>query len=268
MEKQMPDATDKILSCKEGAIGWLIVNNPEKRNAITPEMWGEISVVLDRLLADPEIRVLIMRGEGGKAFVSGADISQFEKQRSNAAQAEAYRKAGEEARRRLSELPIPFVAMIQGFCMGGGMALAMKADLRIASEDSQFGIPAARLGLAYGLEALDALTKLVGPAFAKEILFTGRRLTAEEALRIGLVNRVVPVAELDRTVRELAEQIVENAPLTVRAAKFTINQSLLDPEKRDLAKIAQLNKACFDSEDYAQGRRAFMEKRRPVFVGR
>jgi enoyl-CoA hydratase/carnithine racemase len=257
-----------ILGKKDGGIGWLIVNNPQRRNALTAEMWGEMSVALQGFSADPEIRVLIIRGEGGKSFVSGADISQFEKQRSNAAQAAEYAKPADEARRLMSGLPIPFIAMIQGFCIGGGMAVAMKADIRVASDDSQFGIPAARLGLAYNMEALDALTKLVGPAFAKEILFTGRRLPADEAHRIGLVNRVVPASDLEQTVRQIADQIVNNAPLTIRAAKFTIDQSLLDADKRDLETVAALGKACFDSEDYAEGRRAFMEKRSPVFSGR
>ena len=160
------------------------------------------------------------------------------------------------------------MAMIQGFCIGGGLAVALAADIRIASDESVFAIPAARLGLGYGFNGLAKLTTLVGPAMAKEILFTARRFTAEEALRMGLVNRLVPASALGDTVRELAGIIAENAPLTIRAAKAAVAEALKDPDDRDIASIERMVRECFDSEDYAEGRRAFMEKRRPAFKGR
>jgi enoyl-CoA hydratase len=260
--------TDKIIAEKDGAIGWLVFNNPERRNAVSLEMWENIRTVLDAYDGDDEIRVVVLRGAGDKAFASGADISQFEEKRSNAEAAEAYARVSQTARDRMGRLSKPLIAMIRGFCMGGGLAVALKADLRIASEDAQFGIPAARLGLAYAFESLKALSDLVGPAFAKEILFTARRFKAEEALRIGLVNRVVPVEQLETTVREYAAMIAENAPLTIRASKLGLTEVMKDPDKRDLAAVENLNRLCMDSQDYAEGRRAFMEKRKPNFLGR
>jgi enoyl-CoA hydratase/carnithine racemase len=259
--------TDKILAEKKDGIGWLTFNNPERRNAMSLEMWHAVETVLEDYENDPEVRVVIMHGAGGKAFVSGADISQFEDQRKNAEQAEAYAKISEGAKKRLATLSKPLIAMIQGFCIGGGLGIATSADIRIASDDSRFGIPAAKLGLAYAFGALEKLVALVGPAFAKEILFTGRKLDAQEALRIGLVNRVVPADRLEATVREMAAEIVGNAPLTVRSSKITIDQVVTDPDKRDMALVEESFRRCFDSKDYAEGRKAFMEKRTPVFTG-
>jgi enoyl-CoA hydratase/carnithine racemase len=260
--------TDKIIAEKDGAIGWLVFNNPERRNAVSLEMWESVQIALDAYDGDDAIRVVVVRGAGDKAFASGADISQFEEKRNNAEAAEAYARISQAARDRMGRLSKPLIAMIRGFCMGGGLGVAVKADIRIASEDAQFGIPAARLGLAYAFESLKTLSDLVGPSFAKEILFTARRFTAEEALRIGLVNRVVAGDQLEATVREYAAMIAENAPLTIRASKLSLTEVVKDPDKRDLAAIETLNRLCMDSEDYAEGRRAFMEKRKPRFVGR
>lgn len=260
--------TDKMIAEKDGAIGWMVFNNPERRNAMSLEMWEAVAAILTDFAADPAIRVVVMRGAGDKAFVSGADISQFEEQRKDAAAAENYARISEAGRTKLNDLQKPLVAMIRGFCMGGGLGIAMKADIRIAAEGSQFGIPAARLGIAYSFDNLRDLVALVGPTFAKEILFTARRLSAEEALRIGLVNRVVPPDSLEATVRDYASMMAENAPLSIRASKITVNQVIRDPAERDMALVQQLARACFDSQDYAEGRRAFMEKRRPVFTGR
>jgi enoyl-CoA hydratase len=261
-------STDKILAEKADGIGWLTFNNPERRNALSLEMWQAIDQVLEDFAADPAVRVMVMRGAGGKAFVSGADISQFEDQRKNAEQAAIYASVSDGAKRRMGSFEKPLIAMIRGFCIGGGMGVATTADIRIASADSSFGIPAAKLGLAYGFDSLKKLVDLVGPAYAKEMLFTGRRLGAEEALRIGLVNRVVAVEHLEGTVRELAGEIAGNAPLTIRSAKLTIDQVLRDREDRDMEAVEESFRACFDSEDYANGRKAFMEKRTPEFVGR
>jgi enoyl-CoA hydratase len=263
----MTAATDKILAAKADGIGWLTFNNPERRNAMSLEMWQATGTILEDFETDPSVRVIVMLGAGGKAFVSGADISQFEDRRKDAEQAEAYARSSNGAKKRMATLSKPLIAMIHGFCIGGGLGVATTADIRIASEESFFGIPAAKLGLAYAFESLNKLVGLVGPAYAKEILFTGRRLTAQEALRIGLVNRVVPAAELEPTVRELALEIARNAPLTVRSAKITIDQVMLDSDKRDMALVEASIRTCFDSHDYAIGRKAFMEKRAPEFTG-
>jgi enoyl-CoA hydratase len=260
--------TDKMLAEKDGSIGWMIFNNPDRRNAVSLEMWQAVDAILEEFDQDDEIRVVVVRGAGDKAFVSGADISEFEKQRSDAEAAEAYGRISGAARARLGSLRKPVIAMIRGFCLGGGLAVAMKTDVRIASEDAQFGIPAARLGVSYAFESVQALTHLVGPAFAKEILYTGRRFMAEEALRIGLINRVTSIDELESVVRDYASTIAGNAPLTIRSAKLVIGEICKDPERRDMAAVETAHRACFDSQDYAEGRRAFMEKRKPAFVGR
>jgi enoyl-CoA hydratase/carnithine racemase len=243
-------------------------NQPEKHNAMSVEMWSGVAEILDDFACDPAIRVVVMTGAGTRAFVSGADISQFEQQRSGANGQQAYDAMTLEGRRKLGSFGKPTIAMIRGYCLGGGLAIAMQADLRIASSDSQFGIPAARLGIAYGFEGLRRLVSLVGPAHARMILYTGDRMDANEAYRIGLVNRVVPAEDLESNVFGLAERIAANAPLSVTASKIAIDQVLLDPNDRDLEKLRRATAACFDSEDYREGRAAFMEKRKPQFTGR
>ncbi len=260
--------TPKMIARKEAGIGWIIFNNPERRNALSIDMWRAVAGIVAQYAEDDDVRVAVMAGAGDKAFVSGADISEFEKHRSSAEAEEEYNRISASAQSALTQFEKPLIAMIQGFCIGGGLAVALQADIRIASEDSQFAIPAARLGLGYGFGGLRTLTNLVGPALAKEILFTARRFSSDEALRIGLVNRVVSRDTLEQTVRELAETIAQNAPMTVQAAKAAIGQALKDPADRDVAMIERMVRACFDSEDYAEGRRAFMEKRKPQFKGR
>lgn len=260
--------TEKMVAEIQDGIGWMIFNNPGRRNALSLEMWEAIATILDSYHANDSVRVVVMKGAGDKAFVSGADISQFDKNRSNAEQAEQYSQFVSGARQKLADLEKPLIAMIKGYCLGGGLSVALNADIRIASEDSQFGIPAARLGIAYGYESLKQLVDLVGPSYAKEIVFSARRLTASEALRIGLINHVVTVDKLEGTVCELAAAIVSNAPLSVKASKLTIKEILKDPDERDLDSINQFVKKCFNSQDYAEGRTAFMEKRKPNFVGR
>ena len=259
--------TDKMIAEKKGGVGWMTFNNPDKRNATSLEMWQAIATILTDFEADDTIRAIVMKGAGDKAFVSGADISEFKERRNDAAAAAEYGKVSEDARIAMANLRKPFIAMIRGYCLGGGMAVAMTADMRIATEESQFGIPAARLGIAYGFDGLSKLVDLVGPAFANEILLTGRRLNAEEALRIGLVNRVVPDGELEKTVDEITDALCDNAPLSMEANKFTIREILKDPDKQDHDEIARLTQICFDSQDYQEGRQAFMDKRRPEFKG-
>lgn len=260
--------TDKIIADVEGAVGWLTFNHPERRNAMRHEMWEATGVALNAFAADPNVRVVVMKGAGDKAFVSGADISQFEKTRKDAATAEQFAYAADAARDAMANLEKPLIAMIRGFCMGGGLGVALKADMRIASSDSQFGIPAAKLGIAYAFENVKALVNLVGPGVAKQILFTGRRYPADVALRMGLIEEVVAPEDLEATVRSYAETIAENAPLSVRATKLTVAQVLSDESGRDMAMLARIGREATDSRDFKEGRTAFMEKRKPAFEGR
>jgi len=260
--------TPKIRARIEDGIGWLTFNQPEKRNAISLSMWEAIAGVADRFATDPNVRVVVMHGAGGKAFASGADISEFDKARDSAEAEGRYSAISSMARKRLEAMDKPLIAMIQGFCIGGGMATAMVADIRISAEDGRFGIPAAKLGVAYAYHSLRRLVWLAGPAIAKEIMFSGRQLDAAEALRVGLVNRVVPVSELEAVTTELAHAIARNAPLSIRASKEAIDQISGDPVRADEARFDALYRACFDSADYAEGRAAFMAKRAPVFTGR
>jgi enoyl-CoA hydratase/carnithine racemase len=259
---------ERLIGRIEPPIGWLVFNNAERRNAISTEMWAAMAKVLHAFEADARVRVVVLVGAGDKAFVSGADISEFEKQRATPeAEAEYGRRSG-LAIQALSGLGVPSIAMIRGFCIGGGMTVALACDLRIAAEGSQFGVPAARLGLGYGYEGLVKLVGLVGPAYAKEIMFTARRLQTDEALRIGLINRVAAADQLEALVREYADMIGANAPLTMKAAKLAVDEALKDPADRDLARVTAAVRACFASDDFIEGRRAFMEKRAPRFQGR
>jgi enoyl-CoA hydratase/carnithine racemase len=260
--------TEKILARKAGGIGWLTFNQPERRNAISLVMWDAVAHAAEDFANDPEVRVVVMSSAGGKAFASGADISEFEKARTDAAAEKAYAQRSHRARDLLASLEVPLIAMIQGYCIGGGLATALQADLRIASPDSRFGIPAARLGVSYGYNSLMQLTALVGPAMAKEIMFLGRQYTAAQALAMHLVNQVVEPDELLATVEQIAAEIVRNAPLSIRASKIAIDQIAGDPERRDPALVEAADRTCFDSADYKEGRRAFMEKRPPQFHGR
>jgi enoyl-CoA hydratase/carnithine racemase len=211
---------------------------------------------------------VILRGAGGKAFVSGADISQFEKVRHNAAASEEYARRSAAQRALLADYPKPTIACIDGYCLGGGMQVAMLADIRLASHGSQFGIPAAKLGIAYGYDGLRHLVSLVGPSWARLLMYTGMRIDSAEALRIGLVERVLPDAELWDATMEIARTISSNAPLAIRAAKLTIAQVLKDAADRDMEAVKAIGTACMDSEDFREGRQAFMDKRKPQFKGR
>ncbi|UVO26830.1 enoyl-CoA hydratase [Bradyrhizobium arachidis] len=268
LSNEISFADDKILKAVSDGVGVITFNNPGKRNAMSLEMWEGFGQALTSLLDDDAVRVVVLRGAGGKAFVSGADISQFEKTRHNAAASEEYAKRNEAQRALLADYPKPTIACIQGFCLGGGMQVAMLTDIRIASASSQFGIPAAKLGIAYGYDGLRHLVSLVGPSWARLLMYTGMRIDAAEALRIGLVERVIPDDELWGAVMEIAHTVSENAPLAIKAAKITIAQILKDAGDRDMEAIKAIGTACMDSADFREGRQAFMEKRKPQFSGK
>lgn len=261
-------ADGKILQSVSDGVGVITFNNPAKRNAMSLDMWEGLGNALVELRDKAEVRVVILTGAGDKAFVSGADISQFEKVRHNAAASEEYSRKSEAQRALLANYPKPIIACIRGFCLGGGMQVAMAADIRIASDNSQFGIPAAKLGIAYGYDGLRHLVSLVGPSWARLIMYTGMKIDAAEAVRIGLVDRVLPEPDLWDATMEIARTISGNAPLAIKAAKITIAQVLKDESKRDMAAIKAVGTACMDSEDFREGRTAFMEKRKPQFKGK
>ena len=257
-----------IRSRKEGALGWLVFDNPERRNAVSLEMWEAIPRVLDDFAADAQIRVVVLAGAGDKAFVSGADISQFEKQRSGPEAVQRYEEIAEGAQLRLQALDKPTVAMIRGYCLGAGVNIASVCDLRIGADDARIGIPAARVGLGYRVSATKNLIDTVGAPNAREMLLTGRQFGAAQAKDMGLLHQVVPVAELEAFTRKLCEEIAANAPLTMRTAKRLIHALTRSPREFDVEKAKGWVKECFESADYAEGRKAFMEKRKPIFQGK
>ena len=261
-------ADGKMIAQKADGIGWMIFNQPEKRNAMTYTMWEAIPPIMERFQNDPDVRVVVMKGAGDKAFVSGADISEFQHMRSSPEQTREYDLSGDRAHAAMGALEKPFIAQIRGWCMGGGAAISLDADIRICSDDSNFGVPAAKLGVGYGYDGIRQLVDLVGPTFAKEIFFLGKPFTAEDARIMGLVNRVVPVDQLEAAVLDYCEIIKANAPMTIRAAKAAINASVQDESARKLEAVAEMVEACFASHDYTEGYTAFMEKRKAQFLGR
>jgi enoyl-CoA hydratase/carnithine racemase len=251
---------------RDGSIGRLVLDNPARRNAISDAMWRAIPEAMAGFEADAAVRCVVIRGEGSTAFAAGADISEFEKNRSSDEQVQAYEQAVSAAHHAIENSPKPVIALIHGFCIGGGLATALSCDLRYASPTSQFAIPAARLGLAYGVPGTSRLVATVGHAAAREIMFSARRYSAEEALAMGLVNRVLPEAELDEYVRKVALDLAGNAPLTIAAAKAVIEAVIAAPD--DTSAVREHIARCMRSADYVEGRRAFMEKRPPRFVGK
>ena len=259
--------TDKLLVDVNDGIAEVTFNQPEKHNPLSVAVIRALPGALRALQDDPAVRVVVLTGAGEKAFVSGADISEFGDMRTSPEARADYDRASADMGHAWRYLEKPILAMIRGYCIGGGLLTAMQADIRIAAEGSQFGIPAARLGLGYGYGGVEVLVALVGPSHAAEILFSARRLGTDEALRIGLINRVVPVAELRTAVMDLAGAITANAPLTVAACKVAIAQTQMAPERRDTARLAQMVEDCFRSDDYREGQAAFAAKRPPRFTG-
>jgi enoyl-CoA hydratase len=246
----------------------MIFNNPERHNAVSLEMWQAASRILEDFARDDEVRVVVLTGAGGKAFVSGADISKFEDERATRAAVQHYNATTERIYSAVYAFPKPTIAAIQGFCIGGGLGLAVSCDLRFCTQGSRFALPAARLGLGYGFAGLQRFINTIGPSHTKDIFFSARQFGADEAYRMGIISKVVPEGELEAFVKEYAGTIADNAPLTVGAIK-RISTEVLKPEsERDLARAAELVAHCFASQDYIEGRTAFMEKRKPQFTGK
>ena len=258
--------TGKLRVERDGPIGRLVLDNPERRNAINADMWRAIAPAMAAFNADASIRCIVIRGEGTQAFAAGADISEFEKNRASEGDVKQYEAATSAAHHAIESSPKPVIALIHGFCVGGGLAVALSCDLRYADASSRFAIPAARLGLGYGVHGTGRLVATVGHAAAREIMFSARRYDAGEALAMGLVNRILPDAELDDYVRKVALELAANAPMTIAASKAVIN-ALAEPSG-DFSAAETAVARCMKSEDYVEGRRAFMEKRAPAFKGK
>lgn len=259
--------TDKILVEQSGDIARIVFNQPEKRNAVSLEMWEAVEKAVARFAAERSARILVLSGAGGKAFVSGADVSKFESERASAEAVDRYNATTRRVYDAIEAFPMPTIAQIDGYCIGGGVALALCCDLRICGRSSQFAIPAAKLGLGYGYFGLKRLVDVVGPSFAKEMFFTARLFNAEESRGMGLINRVVEDGAVAEAAEDVARMIAGNAPMTIESVKCIVGQILAPESERDLAECESRVKACFESRDYVEGRRAFLEKRKPEFTG-
>lgn len=261
----MEFAEGRLIADVEGSIGWLTFNQPERLNAVRLDMWEALPDAVASLLASESVRAIVIRGAGDKAFISGADIAEFDRERFDATSNRIFTAAVTAATASLIEAPKPVIAMIKGYCIGGGMVIASACDIRICAEGSRFGVPAGRLGLGYELDNFRRLQSLVGKGIAMEMLATARQFTAEEVRDAGFVNRIVPLGDLEPSVREMAAQISKTAPLSIAAAKLA-GRAAVDASLLPLAQEAI--DVCFDSQDYRAGREAFRAKREPQFSGR
>jgi enoyl-CoA hydratase len=253
---------------KRGAVGWIVFDQPARRNAINGAMWRGIAPAMAQFDRDPEVRCVAFRGTGTEAFSAGADISEFESSRASEKSVGHYDGLLDHVLHAIQDSPKPSVAMIYGFCLGGGVEIALACDLRYCSASAQFGIPAAKLGLAYNVEGHKRLLETVGHARAREIMFLGRRYNAEEALAMGLVHKVLPDSEFETFVEEILANLCENAPLSILNSKTIIEEYVKSAGAPDHARMQAAIERCAKSADYAEGRRAFMEKRKPQFKGR
>ena len=257
----------ELITKKEGATGWIVFSNLAKMNAVTIDMWQAFPKALAAFDADPEVRVIAVTGDGEKSFISGADISQFDKQRTGSAN-DDYNAAVDGGYSAVLDCPKPTIAKIRGICMGGGLGLAVNCDIRICADDAKLRMPAARLGLGYQYPGLKRFTEVLGAANTADLFFSARIFGAADAMTMGFAKQIVPAAELDAVVAAYAAQIAENAPLTVAAAKRALLEIRKDADKRDVALVNRMVAACFASEDYNEGRHAFAEKRTPNFKGK
>lgn len=260
--------TDKLLARVTRGVGYVTFNNPDRHNAVSIEMWRALGDAMERLEADESVRVVVVAGAGGRAFASGADISEFERERDDAEQRARYGEIAQRGFRGLSACSKPVIALIQGYCLGGGLLLALAADLRFAGAGASFGIPAARLGIGFDYTGVAAVARAVGPARTADLLFSARRLDAAEALAAGLVQFVAADDRLVGDVEAYARQIADNAPLTLATIKASLRQFARYAQAPDTSSIDALVRRCNDSEDHREGRRAFAEKRKPVFQGK
>jgi len=269
----MPDAGNdtpvkRLIVEKDGAIGRVKMDNQTRRNAMTLGMWQDLGDAIEDFAKDDNIRVVIVSGEGGKAFCAGADISEFEKNRSSEEGVKIYNEAVERSSELLRTIDKPTIAAIDGFCVGGGFGIATCCDIRICTDDSIFAIPAAKLGLGYRVDGLKPLVDIIGPSYAMELFYTARKFTADEVERMSYANRVLPRDEFDAYIADYASTIAGNAPLTIKAVKVVVKECLKDDSDRDHDLCASIVDECFKSEDYIEGRRAFMEKRKAEFKGK
>lgn len=258
----------ELICIRDGAVATVLFSNLPKMNAMTFDMWTAVPRTLAELDADPSVRVIVVAGDGDKAFISGADISQFEKLRGTAEAQTDYNMAVEAAYLAPTQCSKPVVARIRGICIGGGLGFAAACDIRIASDNTIFRMPAARLGLGYSPSGVKRFMNVLGAANTLDIFASARKFDAREAQRMGFVSQVYPVDELEQKVADYCKLIAENAPLTVAAAKFAVVEGLKDAADRDMAAAMKMVQTCFASEDHKEGRKAFMEKRTPNFVGK
>jgi enoyl-CoA hydratase len=263
----MDTGTERMIAYVDDGVGWIVYNNPEKHNAMTADMIHAVPGICDAFAADPAVRVVVLRGAGDRAFISGADIGQLDSGDISRPHPRSEQVGDDAGTLRFVALEKPVIAMIHGWCLGGGIMVALAADIRVCADDAQFGVPAAKLGVGYPYEATAHLVALVGPGQASEIMYSGRRIDAVEAERIGLVNRCVAKHELETTVRELAADIARNAPLSHVAHKRSIRTAVRGGASDQRASIDDAIARAWRSDDCAEGRRSFMERRPPVFNG-